>query len=85
MTPVKHQPATPLPWRTSPARPAEVQQKSGVFTIGAANAYPKLVDALLDARAGMLRALNPVGGDAKCAEALRIDALLRNLGEVAAR
>lgn len=57
----KHQPATPLPWRVSPSLPAEVQQESGIHTIGimgmdgavnaryiahAANAYPKLVEAL---------------------------------------
>jgi len=45
------------------------------------NDRARLVDALRDAREGMRRALNPVGGDAKCAEIMRIDALLAELGE----
>lgn len=50
--------------------------------MAAANAYGPLVEALRDAREGMRRALNPVGGDAKRAEIMRIDALLRSLGEI---
>ncbi len=57
------------------------EEQLAAFVTHSANAYPKLVEALRDARTGMLRTLNPVGGDAKCAEVLRIEALLRDLGE----
>ena len=93
----KHTPATPLPWRVSPARPAEVQQQSGTYSIGlmgmdgaanaayiahAANAYPRLVDALRG-----LIALDVVLGrefyDRQTVADAR--ALLRELGEPSAR
>lgn len=53
-----NKPATPLPWRVSPAHAAQVQQESGVcrvadcfhadtaYIVHAANAYPELVAAL---------------------------------------
>ena len=97
-TNVKHKPATPLPWRTSPARSAEVQQQSGVRTIGlmgmdgavnaayiahACNAYPRLVKA---ARylAAMVEDAALIRADPADTQPARVmmQDLLRELGEM---
>ena len=87
---MNHRPATALPWRASPARPAEVQQVSGVYTIGlmgmdgaanatyiahAANAYPKLVEMLRNIASNEWDA----GGATSTGKSIRT--LLREIGE----
>jgi hypothetical protein len=84
-------PGTPLPWRVSPAKASEVQQASGVWSIGTmgtdgaanaayiahcANAYPRLVEALKEAKADLAES------DALQAAYFNADALLRELGEL---
>lgn len=90
MSNVKHQPATPLPWDsdaedfgvyqlesidpvTGPLYEMENGEKDSEYICRAANAYPRLVE--------MVRTLRVRGTVAMRNEA---DALLRELGEIAA-
>lgn len=115
MSAVKHQPATPLPWRSthpmklddsaprhglvridaghfpSVAQMVEYDKRNAVpvqdarYIAHAANAYPKLVEALRAASRELWQALGG-GDDDDCrtiadARCKRFDSLLRELGE----
>lgn len=72
----KHQPATPLPWTTG-QMPARWPERDQMYAAHAANAYPKLVEALRQMCDYADSSVSPVAFRAeKFARAL-----LRELGE----